>query len=111
MKQHPRAPKVPVLTELAKDPEAREALRLGAILPQEFGFLYFLAPGVPDDRARALERAFAKTLADKAFIAEMVQAKLVVDPISAAETQKKVAEFINMPASIKARLQPVMLPK
>jgi tripartite-type tricarboxylate transporter receptor subunit TctC len=109
-KQHPRAPKVPVLTELAKDPEAREALRLGAILPQRFGFLYFLAPGVPDDRARALEQAFAKTMADKAFAADMVQAKLVVDPISAAETQRMVSEFVNMPANIKARLQPVMLP-
>ena len=110
-KAHPRAPKVPVLTELAKDPEAREALRLGAILPQRFGFLYFLAPGVPEDRAKALEQAFAKTMADKTFVAEMEQAKLVSDPISAAEVQKMVSEFANMPEKIKERLRPVMLPR
>jgi tripartite-type tricarboxylate transporter receptor subunit TctC len=108
--QHPRAPKVPVLTELARDADTREALRLGAILPQRFGFLYFLAPGVPEDRARALENAFAKTMVDKAFIADMEKAKLVVDPISAADTQKMVSEFVNMPEKTKARLRPIMSP-
>ncbi len=109
-KPHPRAPNVPVLTALAKDADSREALRLGAILPQRFGFLYFLAPGVPEDRANALENAFAKTMADKTFIASMEQAKLVVDPISASEVQKMVSEFVNMPENMKTRLRPVMFP-
>lgn len=109
-KPHPRAPNVPVLTSLVKDADSREALRLGAILPQRFGFLYFLAPGVPEDRANALENAFVRTMADKAFISAMEQAKLVVDPISAGEVQKMVSEFVNMPENIKARLRPVMFP-
>lgn len=109
-KAHPRAPNVPVLLDLAKTEENRQALLLGAIIPLRFSFLYFLAPGVPEDRARAVEQAFAKTMGDKAFVAEMEKSGLPVDPISAADTRKMVSEFLNMPEKLKAKLRPVLMP-
>jgi tripartite-type tricarboxylate transporter receptor subunit TctC len=81
-KPHPRAPDVPYLTALAKSDADRELLRLGAILPLRFAFLYFLAPEVPRDRANALEAALDKTLAAPEFLAEMQKVRLTVDPVA-----------------------------
>jgi tripartite-type tricarboxylate transporter receptor subunit TctC len=107
---HPRAPDVPYLTALAKSDADRELLRLGAILPLRFAFLYFLAPEVPQDRAQALEAALDKTLVDPDFRAQMEKVRLVVDPIPAAEVRKLIAEFLGMPEAIKNRLRPIMVP-
>jgi tripartite-type tricarboxylate transporter receptor subunit TctC len=111
-KPHPRAPKdAPVLMDLAKNPEQKQMYWLGAILPMRFAFLYFLAPGVPSDRADALELAVDRTFNDTTFADEMRKAGLVADPIPAADMRKMVAEFTNMPADIKAKLQPILMPK
>ena len=109
---HPRAPKdAPVLMSLAKNEETKQMYWLGAILPMRFAFLYFLAPGVPAERADALEVAVDRTFNDKAFADEMQKAGLVADPIPAAEMRKMVSEFINMPADMKAKLQPILMPQ
>jgi tripartite-type tricarboxylate transporter receptor subunit TctC len=107
---HPRAPDVPYLAALAKSDADRELLRLGAILPLRFAFLYFLAPEVPQDRAQALEAALDKTLADPDFRGQMEKVRLVVDPIPAAEVRKLIAEFLGMPEAVKNRLRPIMVP-
>lgn len=110
-KPHPRAPKdAPVLMDLAKDPDLKQMYWLGAILPMRFAFLYFLAPGVPNDRADALELAVDRTFRDNIFTEEMQKAGLVADPISAEDMRKMVSEFINMPADVKAKLQPILMP-
>jgi len=107
-KPHPRAPKVPVLADLAKTPELRNMHVLGAVLPMRFAFMYALAPGVPADRANALEAAMDKTLADKAFVDDMVKTGLVVEPIPAKEMREMVASFMAMPADVKEKLAQVM---
>jgi tripartite-type tricarboxylate transporter receptor subunit TctC len=109
-KPHPRAPNLPYLTALAKSDADRELLRLGAIVPLRFAFFYFLAPEVPQDRAKALEQAFNKTLADSEFLAEMEKVRLVVAPVPAEEVRRLVSEFLGMPEAIKNRLRPVMVP-
>ena len=108
LEPHPRAPKVPVLADLAKTPEDRDLIRLGAILPMKAAFMYVLAPGVPEDRANAIEAALDKTFADKAFVADMVKSGLVVDPIPAKEMRAIVSNYMNMSAPVKARLAPVL---
>jgi tripartite-type tricarboxylate transporter receptor subunit TctC len=107
---HPRAPDVPYLAALAKNDADREMFRLGAILPLQFAFLYFLAPEVPLDRVKALEQALDATFADAEFLAQMQKVRLTVDPMPAAEVRKLIDEFLNMPETIKARLRPVMVP-
>jgi tripartite-type tricarboxylate transporter receptor subunit TctC len=109
-KPHPRAPDIPYLTALAKTDADREAFRLGAILPLRFAFLYFLAPGVPQDRADAMEQALDKTIADAEFRAEMDKVRLTVDPVPARQVRALVSEFLGMPDAIKARLRPIMVP-
>lgn len=107
-KPNPRAPNVPVLADMAKTPEMRKLYVLGAVLPMKFAFMYALAPGVPEDRVKALEQAMDRTLADKEFVADMVKTGLVVNPIPAAEMRDMVSEFMHMPDDIKAKLAPVI---
>lgn len=109
-KPHPRAPNLPYLTALAKNDADRELLRLGAILPLRFAFLYFLAPEVPLDRAKALEQALDNTLADPDFLTEMEKVRLVVAPVPADEVRRLISEFLGMPEATKNRLRPVMVP-
>jgi hypothetical protein len=45
-------------------------LRYGTLAPNQFGKVYMVRPGVPTDRAAALEAAFARTFADLNFQAE-----------------------------------------
>jgi len=80
-------------------------LRYGTSAPNQFGKVYMLPPGVPADRAAALEAAFAKTLADKAFLAEAEKGKLEISPIFGASIDKIVRDFLTMPPAIKARLE------
>ena len=107
-KPHPRAPNVPVLAELARTPELRNLQLLGAVMPMRFAFMYALAAGVPDDRGLALEQAMDKTLADKAFVEDMVKTGLVVDPIPAAEMRRMVQTFMTMSQEAKEKLAPVI---
>jgi tripartite-type tricarboxylate transporter receptor subunit TctC len=108
LEPHPKAPNVPVLADLAKSPEDKDLLRLGAILPMRSAFMYTLAPGVPEDRANAIEQALDKTFADKEFVASMEKSGLVVDPIPAKEMRQFVADYMSMPQAVKDRLAPVL---
>ena len=112
IKPHKDAPKTaPALAQLARTADDRQMLQLGSIVLNEIAFLYYLAPGVPQDRVRALQQAFAKTMSDGNFLADMQKAKLPVEPSAANEVQKMIADFLNMPESLKERLRPVMVPK
>jgi tripartite-type tricarboxylate transporter receptor subunit TctC len=108
LEPHPKAPKVPVLGDLAKTPEDRELFRLGAVLPLRAAFMYALAPGVPEDRADAIEQAMDKTFADKEFVASMEKSGLIVDPISAGEMRAFVAGYMKMSPAVRERLAPVL---
>ena len=61
---------VPTIAELTKDENQRLLLRYGTSAPNQFGKVYMLPMGVPGDRAAALENAFARTFADKNFLAD-----------------------------------------
>src|SRR5690606_16605724 len=106
----PKAPNLPYLAGMIKDPAALDMLRMGVILPLRFAYLYFLPPEVPEDRARAIEQAYAKTMDDATFRTEMGQARMLVNPVAAPDMQMMVGECLNMPEPSKAKLRPVMAP-
>jgi tripartite-type tricarboxylate transporter receptor subunit TctC len=98
-------PGVPTILDLTADPERRRLLRLGTTVPNLFGKLYVLPPGVPPDRAAAVEAAFAKTFADAAFLADAEQARLEIRPLSGEAVLRLVREFLDMPADLSAKLR------
>jgi hypothetical protein len=101
---------VPTIPMLAKSEEQRQLLRFGTSVPNQFGKVYLLAPGVPPDRAMALEVAFARAFADKDLLADAEKGRLEIKPLSAQRTQKLVSEFLSMSPELKTKLQKLIHP-
>ena len=99
---------VPLILNYARTDEQRELLRFGIIVPNQFTRPYFLPPEVPADRVAALRAAFAKTMADKEFLAEAEKVKLDINPLGARELQKLITNYLAMPADLKERLVKVL---
>jgi hypothetical protein len=101
-------PNVPLIQSYAKTDEQRQLLRFGIIIPNRFTRPYFLPPGVPADRVAALQRAFARTMADPKFLAEAKKIRLDVNPIGAAELQTLIDDYLAMPGPLKEKLEKVL---
>jgi tripartite-type tricarboxylate transporter receptor subunit TctC len=101
-------PNVPTIQAIARSEEQRLLLKYGTSTPNDFGKVYILPPGVPADRALALENAFARVFSDKELRADADKGKLEVDPLIGNSIQKLVVEFLNMPADVKNKLQTVL---
>jgi tripartite-type tricarboxylate transporter receptor subunit TctC len=96
---------VPTIRDLTRDENQRMLLRFGAIAPNQFGKLYMLRDGVPTERAAALEAAFAKTFADRNFLADAEKSKLEITPLYGESIRQIVDDFLTMPAAVKERLK------
>jgi tripartite-type tricarboxylate transporter receptor subunit TctC len=103
-------PHVPAIPDLTQSAEQRQLLRFGTSVPNVFGKLYVMAPGVPPDRAAAVEAALRKTFTDPAFLAEAEKARLEIAPLYGEQIRKLVLEFLGMSPDVKARLQALMKP-
>ena len=103
-------PNVPTIPAIAKGEEQRQLLRFGTSVPNQFGKVYVLAPGVPPERAMALEMAFTKTMGDKEFLAETEKGKLEIGPLAGEQIHRLVVEFLGMSPELKSKLQKAMTP-
>lgn len=101
---------VPTIPMIGKTEEQRQLLRFGAAAPNQFGKVYVVPVGTPQERAAALESALTKTFADKEFLAEAEKGKLDIDPVSATQVQKLINEFFGLPAELKAKLKKILKP-
>ena len=101
-------PNVPTIPMIAKNNEQRLILKYGTSTPNDFGKVYVLPPGVPADRAKALESAFEQAFVDKELQTDAERAKLEVDPIIGDDVYKWVKEFLGMSPELKAKLHGAM---
>jgi tripartite-type tricarboxylate transporter receptor subunit TctC len=101
-------PNVPTIQMIARSEEQRLLLKYGTSTPNDFGKVYILPPGVPADRAQAIENAFARVFNDKELRADADKGKLEIEPLIGNSIQKLVVEFLNMPADVKNKLQTVL---
>ncbi len=67
-----------------------------------------LPPGTPKDRVLILRRAFQETLKDPAFLAEAEKAKLTLEPATAEELERMVAEAFALEPALLAKLQDIL---
>jgi tripartite-type tricarboxylate transporter receptor subunit TctC len=104
-------PNIPAIAGITRNEEQRQLLSFGTSVPNQFGKVYVLAPGVPPERAAALEAAFMKALADKELLAEADKGRLEIGPLFSEEIHRLVAEFLGMSADVKAKLQKLIRPK
>lgn len=103
-------PNVPTIPMIARSEEQRLLLKYGTSTPNDFGKVYVLPPGVPADRAAALEAAFERAMKDKDLLAEAGKGRLEFDPLIGATVQKLVVDFLGMPGDIKNKLQTLLKP-
>jgi tripartite-type tricarboxylate transporter receptor subunit TctC len=93
---------VPAVTDLVKDDEQRQVVRL-ILAGQAMARPYAAPPGIPPDRQQALIAAFDATMKDQAFLADAEKIQADVNPVTAAEIDRLLAEVYATPGPIVAR--------
>jgi tripartite-type tricarboxylate transporter receptor subunit TctC len=93
------APSVEEMTKTPADRQFVELVLSGSLLGRPFA----IAPGVPDQRVKALRAAFNATMKDPAFLAEAAALNFEVAPISGEDLQKTVDHIVNTPKEVAAR--------
>ena len=98
---------VPAFRDLVQDPKGRAIVDLLEIA-QYIGRSIFAPPGMPEERAIALQTAFDKTMQDPAFIAKMRTLNLEVYPRTASQVRQELVQAMTnrdeVVSDIKARL-------
>jgi tripartite-type tricarboxylate transporter receptor subunit TctC len=100
--KHPDYPTVPHIMDLAKSEEDRQLMEL-VFVGQAVGRPFFGPPGVPADRGRALQEAFARTMDDPGFKAEVDKQKIELMPLLADEMSRIVNQVYNTPHPLLER--------
>jgi tripartite-type tricarboxylate transporter receptor subunit TctC len=106
----PELPDVPLLMDLAGNPDDHAVLRLLSA-PSAIGHPIVTSPGVPMERVKALREAFEATMKDPAFIEEAKRAKLDIDPVLGGALAKIAADILSSPQPIKDRLASIIIVK
>ncbi|MDX1484821.1 MAG: hypothetical protein R3229_10085 [Alphaproteobacteria bacterium] len=106
MKKHPDLPHVALIRDLVKDPKDKQALDVH-LSPQLYGRPFGTGPGVPDDRFKALRKAFWDTMHDKTFLAEAKKRRLPIDPAPGEEVEKLVKMVYAFPPDVIARAKEI----
>ena len=99
----PEIPNVPTLGELvdAKYKDVVDFIVAGTPISRSIA----VGPGVPAERVAALRTAFAKTVADPAFLAEAKKRKLLIQPRPWQETEALVKKIVGASPDLVSRVK------
>lgn len=104
--RHPSLPDVPTGRELLTNADDVALLEY-AEAPFHMALPFLAPPGVPADRAKALQDAFMKANDDPEFRAEAKKRNLEVSPISGADVARLVMSINRAPQSIVDRFRKI----
>jgi tripartite-type tricarboxylate transporter receptor subunit TctC len=109
MGKRPEIPEVPLMLDLLTSPEDRKVAEL---IFAKYGMSrpYFVAPDIPRDRLAALRSAFAETMQDAAFQAEIGKAGMELNPVTGADVQALVSRIMAAPEDLAARARAALKP-
>ena len=90
--------KVPSVFDFAKDDTERKVLEVhfGQLL---LGRPFVATPGMPADRAKALQQGFLAALKDEKLLADAKKTRISIEAVSAEEAIKLLLSFGNYPKS------------
>jgi len=94
--RHPAFPNTPTARELAMSESARALIEFAEI-PYALSRPFAAPPGVPKDRASALQAAFLLAHRDPQFLDEADRLKIEVSPIGGAEVLSAVMKIATAP--------------
>src|SRR4029077_6410388 len=107
IKTQPELPDVPSASELAKQADQRQILKL-MLIGQAMARPFAAPPGIPADRKAALIAAFERTTKDPDFLAEAERLNLEVNPVHADKLGALLAEAYAMPKDVIAKAAKAM---
>jgi len=102
LQKEPDIPDVPAVIDLVKDDEQTKMVRL-ILAGQAMARPYAAPPGIPEDRRKALVAAFEATMKDPEFLADAQKMQADVNPVTAAEIEKLLAEIYATPKDVVAK--------
>ncbi len=108
LEKEPDLPKVPLLIDLATNPEERAVFEFIAKSTTSMGKPFATSPGVPADRVALLRAAFDATMKDAKFLKDANRQHVQIRPISGAAVQQMVADVIAAPKSVTTRMKKVL---
>src|SRR5262245_35822469 len=97
--RHRDFPDVPTARELARNEAARALIELTE-LPYKFSRPFAAPPGVPPERAKALQEAFAATHRDPLYLDEAARLNIDVSPMSAGEVVAALERIEKAPPQL-----------
>jgi tripartite-type tricarboxylate transporter receptor subunit TctC len=100
--KEPAIADVPSVLDLAKGEEQTRIVRL-ILAGQAVARPYAAPPGIPDDRRRALIAAFDETMKDPEFLADAEKLQADVNPMTAGDIDKLLADIYATPKEIVAK--------
>jgi tripartite-type tricarboxylate transporter receptor subunit TctC len=93
--RHPELPEVPTARELAPTAAARALIELAETPLLTTARPFAAPPGVPDDRARALQTAFLAAHRDAEFRAEATTLGVDISPLGADDMARSIEQMIH----------------
>jgi tripartite-type tricarboxylate transporter receptor subunit TctC len=97
--RHPDFPDVPTARELARTESARELIELTE-LPYQLSRPFAAPPGVPPDRAKALQAAFLATHKDPLYLEDAARLNVDVSPMGADEVMRALNRIEKAPPQL-----------
>jgi tripartite-type tricarboxylate transporter receptor subunit TctC len=94
--RHPDFPDVPTARELAKDDKARALIEF-AELPYALSRPFAAPPGVPAERAAALQAAFLAVHKDPHYLAEASKLRIDVSPVGGDDVLRAIERIAAAP--------------
>lgn len=96
---HPDLTSVPIVMGYAQTDDQKAALRL-MLTRQELGRPFVLPPGAPDAILNAYRQGFDAMVKDMAFVDELKNRKLDLQPMTGAEVHKMIAGIFAAPPAV-----------
>ena len=110
-KRDARLPQTPTVFELMdqyKTPQSGRGLATVLLGADGMGRPMFGPPGLPPDLLKILRDAYAKTMADEQFVAEVKKRNYEFDPVGGEELQTLAKELTSQPSDVVERLKKVL---
>jgi tripartite-type tricarboxylate transporter receptor subunit TctC len=105
--RHPDFPDVPTGREIAKGPREKQIIEVLDI-PYLLSRPYAAPPGVPADRAKALQSAFMATHKDSEYLAETAKLDIDVSPIDGQQILKLIDQVSKLPPDMMAEVEKLL---
>ncbi len=105
--RHPELPDAPTALQLSKSEVATQMINMAEV-PYLVARPYAAPPGIPADRAEALQKAFMETAQDPEFAAEAKKLNLELTPMDAKKTLAAVQMLADLPQVQRDKLRDIM---